>query len=99
VCAFRVDRPPLPRDRVSQLVGTGEFSPVRTVGADKIGVAKPAYRLAAVGLVARPQIATGETAEHGRPPALRSLPLKGVDDFFDGVIHATNLLQVRLCRT
>ena len=37
--------------------------------------------------MARPQIATGETAEDGCSPRLSSLSLYGVEDFFDCITH------------
>ena len=77
---------PAVRDAPGQLLGAGEFAPVRSC-ADKIGITELACRLCPVGFAAAPQIAAGKTAKHGSPSAMYAFALQGMKDFLDGVGH------------
>ena len=59
-----------------------------TTIADEIGIAEAALRGRAILFAARPQIAAGETAEHGGSSGLRAFALQGLEDLFDGVAHS-----------
>ncbi|CAM2147406.1 hypothetical protein PT2222_10163 [Paraburkholderia tropica] len=79
---------PQRRDLRDQLFGRAELAAVLTVGADEVGVAKTALRRLAIFLAARPQIAAGEPAEHGRTPGVRAFALQRVENFLYRVSHA-----------
>ncbi len=53
------------------------------VHADEIRIAEAALRRGAVGLPAAPQIAAGETAEHGRAARMTALALQRLEGFLD----------------
>src|SRR6476646_1204470 len=65
--------------------GIGELAATIAIGANKIGVAEIADGASAVGLAAGPQVAAGETAEHGGPPRLGAFALQRVEDFLDRI--------------
>src|SRR5262245_30343118 len=74
--------------------GVGELAAARSIGADEIGVAEIADGAGTVRLAARPEIAAGEAAEHGRAAGLHAFALEGVIDFLDR-IHGSNLVPNR----
>ena len=61
----------------------------------ELGIAEPAHRPGTMPFAARPEIAAGETQEHGGSARLRALALQGVVDFLDG-IHDQFLVVVPL---
>ena len=87
IAQTRGGRSPLARNGIGQVAGAGEFSAVRSIRADKIGVTELAHGRRAVGLVTRPEVAAGEPAKDGGPSALRSFPLECIDDFLDLIRH------------
>src|SRR4051812_39894168 len=58
------------------------------VATHEIGIAELTNRFRAILFATGPQIAARETDEHRRPPNVRALALKRVEDFFHSVIHA-----------
>src|SRR5712671_3204769 len=80
---------PLRRDGIGKLFGRGIAAAQCAVGSDKIGVAKPARRRAAVLLAAAPEIAAGEAAEYRRAAGMRAFALQGQKDFLDRVTQPT----------
>ncbi len=61
------------------------------IDSDEIRVAETANGGVAIDLATGPQIATAETAKHGRASGLDTFTLKRVDDFFDRVGHSAIL--------
>ena len=83
----RRDRWPTTQHCVGEVVRGGEPAPVRPY-SDEIRVAELAYRLVAVLLTPRPEVAAAEPAEHGGSARVLSFALKGVEDLLDDVGHA-----------
>ena len=91
---------PLPGDGLSELRGGGITATQRAVGADKIGVAKPAGRAGAVLLTAAPEIAACEPAEYRGPADMGAFALQGQKDFLDRVTHRVSPQMAGLvCRS
>src|SRR3979490_384838 len=91
---------PLRGDGVRKLRGRGVTAAQRTVGSDKIGVAKPARRRGAVLLAAAPEIAAGEPAKHRRAAGVCAFALQGQKDFLDRVTQPAVSLDAELvCRS
>ena len=84
----RIGGRPERRDRRSQRLGGCEPASARSVGADELGIAEPTGGVGAVGLPARPEVASREAAEDGGPAGVGALALQGVEDFLDRVRHA-----------
>ncbi len=82
----RVTRPSL-RDGAREFACAFEAAAAGPIGADEIGIAELADGGGAVLFAAGPQIAAGETAEHGGAAGLGALALQRLEDFFDGVGH------------
>src|SRR6185437_11524188 len=76
-------------DRGSEIIRRGISAAVRAIHAHEIGVAETAGRGGAILLAARPEIAAGEAAEHRRAASLSPLALQRLEDFLDGIAHAT----------
>ncbi|MCY1172684.1 hypothetical protein D9M73_128270 [compost metagenome] len=79
---------PLRLDPVGQRPCIAELAAQGAVSTDKIGIAKLADGSGPVLLSAGPQVATGKTAEHGRPARIGAFALQGVKNFLDLVAHA-----------
>src|SRR3984885_11376531 len=98
--AFRVGPGPLRGDGVGEFSGRGIAPAQRSVGADKIGVAKPACRAGAILLAAAPEIAAREPAEDRGPAGMRAFALQGEKDFLDRVTQRTVSWMLELvCRS
>ena len=69
-------------DRVRQRVGARERAAAGAVGAHEVGVAEAADGPLAVALVAAPQVAAREAAEHRGSPGVRALALERVEISF-----------------
>ena len=80
---------PCRRHGIGEVIGARKLATARPVGADKIGVAETTYRVGTVLLTPGPEIAAGESKEHGRPAGLRTLALQRVVDFPDRVRHSS----------
>ena len=78
---------PQVRDMRRQRRRIGELAAPGAVGADEIGIAELAHRLAPVLLASRPQIASGKAQEHRAPPGLHALALQRQERFLDRVGH------------
>ncbi len=91
--AFRPQR----RDLRDEFFRAAVFAAVLAVGADEIGIAEAADGVRAIFLAARPQVAAGEAAEHGRAPGVRAFALQCVEDFLDRVRHAAFCLDFLSC--
>src|SRR5690242_6537234 len=76
-------------DRGGKIVRRGVAAAVRAIHAHEIGVAETAGRGRPILLAARPEIATGEAAEHSRAAGLSPLALQRLEDLLDGIAHAT----------
>ena len=85
VAPFRLDRR---GERLRARIGAAAGA----VGAHKIGIAEAADGSGPVLLAARPQVAAGKTAEHGRAPGLAALALQRVEHLFYGVAHGGPLV-------
>ena len=59
----------------------------RSIRPDELGIAEAADGVGTVGLASRPQVASSEPTEDGRPTCMGSLTLERVEDLFDGVTH------------
>src|SRR5882724_3980929 len=91
---------PLRGDGIGELRGRGIAAAQRSVGSDKIGVAKPARRRGAVLLAAAPEIAAGEPAKHRRAAGVCAFALQGQKDFLDRVTQpAVSLNAGLVCRS
>ena len=86
---------PLRGDPVGKLGGRSVAAPQRSVGANKIGIAKLARRGGAVLLAAAPEIAAGEAAKHRRASGVRAFALQRQKDFLDRVTQPHRLLKLR----
>ena len=75
---------------VGEIVSRRESSAVGT-GSHEVRIAELADRARTILFTAAPQIATREAAEDRRAPGVRSLALKGVEDFLDGVSQRASL--------
>src|ERR1035437_7382007 len=91
---------PLRRTGIRKLPGRSIAAAQRSVGSDKIGVAKPARRRGAVLLAAAPEIAAREAAKHRRAAGMCAFTLQGQKDFLDRVTHRAVSLHCGLvCRS
>src|SRR5450759_1926859 len=91
---------PLRGDGIGKRLRRSIAAAQRSVGSDKIGVAKPAGRGGAVLLAAAPEVAAGKPAEHRRAAGMRAFALQGQKDFLDRVAHRVASLMVEpVCRS
>src|SRR5207248_1755803 len=85
--ARRVVRPER-GDRPGEVLRANELAPALAVRADEVGVAKLTDGLRAALLAPGPEVAARKSAEDGRPTRVCPLPLKGIEDLLDRVVHA-----------
>src|ERR1700733_6741283 len=91
---------PLRGDGIGEHLGGGVAAAQRSVGPDKIGVAKPACCGGAILLAAAPEIAAREPAKHGGPAGVGAFALQGQEDFLDRVTHrAVSFMAKLVCRS
>src|SRR5206468_9479789 len=79
-------RGPTARDGIGQVVWAGKSSAVGR-HTYEVRVAKCTDGARAILLAPCPQVATGETAKHGRAAGVKALALQGEEDFLDGVVR------------
>jgi hypothetical protein len=75
-------------DKSRQLVRLSKLAPAFAVGADKIGIAKPAFGGRPILLATGPQIAPRKAQEHRAATGLNALSLQRQETFLDRVGHA-----------
>src|SRR6185312_17340189 len=91
---------PLRGNGIGELLGRSVAAAQRSVGPDKVSVAKPARRGGAVLLAAAPEIAAGEPAKYRGPASLGAFALQGQEDFLDRVTHrAVSFIAELVCRS
>ena len=74
-------------DVAGEVVRRGERTPTGAVDTDEVGVAELADGTGSARLVAVPQVAAAESAEHRHPTAVGALALKGGKRLFHPVGH------------
>ena len=70
---------------MSKGLRVSEPSPSWTVGAHEVRIAETTGRNRPVYLTPCPEVASRESTKHRRSTRLRTLTLKGIEDFLDGV--------------
>ena len=79
---------PATRDCVGQVVCAGK-TPAVIANPDEVGIAKAADGSRAIGLAARPEIATSETTKYCRAARMKAFALEREEDLFDSVVRHT----------
>src|SRR5690242_16985038 len=82
---------PVQRDCLHEFISGGKTTAI-LMSADEIRVAESTYCRCSILLPARPQIASGKSAEHSRSACLCALALQRIENFVNNVCHALALI-------